>query len=494
LGIKKEMIGYNIKEFIKKNKFLILIFSLLTLFLLVQHFLYLSWDFSAYVLNAKYLFGRGDYYEVYRAPGISILLGIFIIFGKLGEYLAVFCISILFLISTVYLSDALYEKYWHQYQLSKEKTRLIFALFSLNPFLIYHGTMVGTELLAFAFLELFIGAVIKQKANGHFLGLGVLSRYNLLIFGFFLLFNKKIKKIFLNIVLFIAILAPWLIYNKYKWGNFFASIIDSYSLNVASRTGSFESFKLTDPIIAVNIFIPFLILGLVIFFMSAHKKIKGKEVEKGIFFTGLIFLIIGTFIIYDYSTTPFKITRYLFNLALPVAFFSTLGALHLLSKKEEYLKIFVLALSILFFASIAIHFANSYDKRFAGDIYKEAAKGIEDLGIKDCVVKSSLWVPVNYYTNNVYYLVDLNKTLDSKSYALIFPCCPTVDDTFSLKDIDSYPVVLKKDNFIILAKPETNNETCKKREGWDRPIVTDQCQFIKERFGNLAGKTCLLIT
>ena len=115
---------------IKNNSLLAIILIFFIIFLLFQHAWDLNWDFSAYVINSRYLFGNGDYYEVYRPPLISLILGIFSIFGKFREYIYVMFAAALFFISTIFLSDTLFKKYWCKYEISKEKTRLIFTSLS----------------------------------------------------------------------------------------------------------------------------------------------------------------------------------------------------------------------------------------------------------------------------------------------------------------------------------------------------------------------------
>jgi len=70
------------KIFIKENFLLASLFILSTLFFLIQHYFIFSWDFAAYLMNAKYLFYGGEYFEVYRAPIISLILGPLLIFCK----------------------------------------------------------------------------------------------------------------------------------------------------------------------------------------------------------------------------------------------------------------------------------------------------------------------------------------------------------------------------------------------------------------------------
>ncbi|PIU01939.1 hypothetical protein COT68_00550, partial [bacterium (Candidatus Torokbacteria) CG09_land_8_20_14_0_10_42_11] len=60
-------------DFIKKNKVITILFCLATAFFVIQHATGLSWDFIVYVLNAKYLFAKGFYFE-WERPIVTPLL------------------------------------------------------------------------------------------------------------------------------------------------------------------------------------------------------------------------------------------------------------------------------------------------------------------------------------------------------------------------------------------------------------------------------------
>jgi len=109
-----------LKNFILGNLVLFLLFVFSTIFFLIQHYFYLGWDFSAYVLNAEHFFYSGLYFEVYRAPLISLILGLFLFLGKFSESIYILIVSILFLFSTLKLSDSLYQKYFYKYRIKKE--------------------------------------------------------------------------------------------------------------------------------------------------------------------------------------------------------------------------------------------------------------------------------------------------------------------------------------------------------------------------------------
>lgn len=163
----------NFKNFLlqKANKLNIVLFFA-TAFFLLGHFLYQGWDFSAYVLNAQYMFSDGNYFELYRAPLTSVLLGVFSFLGWKGaEYTYILFCSILFFFSSILLTRNL------------KLDEFYFYLFSVNGFVLLFGLIEGTELLALALLELFLVFLIKNKwYAGAFLGLVCLTRYPLVVF------------------------------------------------------------------------------------------------------------------------------------------------------------------------------------------------------------------------------------------------------------------------------------------------------------------------
>ncbi len=458
-----------------KNKlFVSALFALSTLFFIIQHYFSLSWDFAAYVLNTKYLFYHGTYFEVYRAPLISIILYPLMIFGKFGEYLYLVLVSTLFFYSVKKLSHSLHEKYFASYKITKEFLFSVFYFFSLNIFLLFNGLNIGTELLALSFFQLFLSKFINNENSGHYLALAVLSRYNFLLFAIFLLFNKNYKKILKNLGLFLLVLSPWLIFNAVKFGNFLQSVVDSYYLNIFARKALVESMSWEQFLLVFNIFIPFAILGVVYSFFSNKKKLAP-----------LFMLLLGIIFFLDFYNTPFKITRYLFNLCLPIAFFSTIGFLFLYLKFPNPknspilpLLIFTIIISLLvgYFANGSIH-----DKP-----YFEAAQKLDSLGLKECYFLSPHWVPINYYNERGYFLsTDIATAISQNKLVVIFPSNPTYDDYYVLEDLGQYPTIFKNKELTIFAKIGITNNTCEKWPGYDVPLVPNPCEVISGRFGSL---------
>jgi len=487
-----------IKNFFRENKLVSILFIISTLFFLVQHYFDFNWDFAAYIINSKYLFYGGNYYEVYRAPLISIILAPILLLGKLAPYIYILFVSSLFLYSTKKLSDALYEKYFAKFNVTKKTILFLFYFFSLNFFTLAFGLVVGTELLALSFFQLFLAYFILNKNSGHWLALTFLTRYNFFIFVPFLLFNKNIKQIAKNIGLFILVTAPWFIFNKIRWGNLFTSIADSFYLNLFSRLDRVQSFEPSSFLSVANWFLPILILGLIvpliILIRSKNYKISNYKYE-------ILFLIIFLFFFYDIYTIPFKIVRYMFNMTLPIAFFCTIGTIFIIKnlRKDSHKKILIILLMIGFLVSIIVLGYQSFRINEADFMYSDAANGIRELGLEECRIISPHWVPVNYYTGNVRYMAySIMDGLDAGEIMLIFHQSPTIDDKFTYEDVERAPKLKQTNVYTIIANEVTTPDNCIKTSGYSESIVLQPCETLSKKFNsNLLRevflKTCRVV-
>ena len=324
-----------VREFISKNPYLVLIFLISTFYFLLQHYFYLGWDFSAYVLNARHLFLGTGYYEVLRPPLVSVIVGLFLFLGKFAEYFYVLIVSILFLVASVKLSDSLYKKYFFKFKISKELSRFLFYFFGLNLFVLLFGLREGSELLAISFFMLFLSCLIREKISGHYLALAFLTRYGFLIFLPLILFNWDLKKIGKNLLVFLIPLFIWFFYNFLTWGNWFTSIFDSYYLNVITRQEAILNFSFQNLFSTINFFIVFFILGILFLLFKIYKK-------KGNIKYDVLFFLVGVLVLIDIFSTPTKLQRYYFNFILPVMYFSFLGCvlIYNLIRSKRVKKIF----------------------------------------------------------------------------------------------------------------------------------------------------------
>ena len=191
------------------DKKMLILFILATAYFLFQHHAALSWDFSSYVENAKYLFSGGTYFEPLRPPLMPFILGILSIFGfSIAEYMYIILASALFMYSSAKLAETL------------DFDKVAFYAVSLNAYVLISGLYNGTELLSVALLELSIAAIIKkEEISGFYLALSALSRYTGLALFPLLIFLGNPKKIVKSIILFSIPLSIWFLYNYIKFGN-----------------------------------------------------------------------------------------------------------------------------------------------------------------------------------------------------------------------------------------------------------------------------------
>jgi hypothetical protein len=282
--------------FTRENIGIFLLFIISTCWFVYQHSVFISWDFSAYVLNAKYLFDEGYYFELLRAPLAPFLIGMiaFLTGWKVAEYVYILIVSLLFLFSSCKLAESLkFNKFY-------------FYAISLNFFILLHGLLNGTELLSLSFFQLFLANLIKNKDSGYWLSFASLTRYSFLAFSPLLIFHKNWKKILFNFLVFLIPWLPWLVFNYLKYGNIFASIADNYALNVMYRREIAQPFNLFHFLLATNFSLPFILIGLLITVYrltnSARKSLiifLKRKTEISMFFV----LLVGIFI---YSTIPLK--------------------------------------------------------------------------------------------------------------------------------------------------------------------------------------------
>ncbi|MFB6246703.1 MAG: hypothetical protein ABEI74_03885 [Candidatus Pacearchaeota archaeon] len=471
-----------VKDFVFENKWSLLLFFISLVFFIIQHNLDLVWDFASYFMNAEHLFGGGEIYEVYRAPMISFIIGIFLWLGNFAEYVYIVIAAVLFFVGNFKLSGVLHDKYFYKFDLEKWFTRFLFYFLSLNVFVLYSGLRGGTELLGLAFFELFLAFLISGKISGYFLGLAVLSRYNFLYFLPLLFFNKSLKTIIYNLGTFVLVILPWYVYSLLEWGNGLTSIVDSYNLNIFSRRGIEEAVNISSFLDVFNWLLPLFLIGFfVIFYYSC------KEKDKTSLKYGSLFLLIGLIVVFDFFNTPFKITRYLFNLTLPIVFFSITGLLFIFSKIPKNLNK-EKAKRVLAYVSIAILIVSSvgltlyFLENINDPLYKSVAEEIKNSNLNGCSFFSSRWVPINYYNPSTKPLKSsLEKAIQRGHPVILFKERDGSYEGYKAEELEKYRVVVKNPSYVILSSQELNSDNCVQWRGYSSPAIGNTCEFVSER-------------
>ncbi|MDP3727907.1 MAG: hypothetical protein Q8R18_00490 [bacterium] len=414
-----------------------LIFLIATFFFFLQHFLYHGWDFSVYVLNAQYMFADGNYFELSRAPLMSVFLGIFSFLGwKTAEYMYILFASTLFFFSSIFLARTL------------RLNELYFYLFSANAFVLLFGLVEGTELLALALLELFLVFLIKNKwYAGMFLGFVCLTRYPLVVFFPLLFFHKGWKMKIISVFSFVLPFIPWFVYNKIYYGNIFSSIADSYALNILYREYVPHTINFSSLFFVANILLPFIILGIWYFF---SKRDFSRE-----------YLILGSailFILYSVYSIKADVARYYIYLTIPFVFFSVYGIQKLSEKKKR----FIVVIFILFTVIFTLYSFTQYHQ----EDYSQLLSGIKS--IDSCALQSNVWVPLSYQGRLSEPFPSqqmLNHSLNDGYYIIFYYDAREPMYITNSNLLHQYPILLETEKYIVLG------EGCKAIETVDKLYI-----------------------
>ncbi len=479
--MKKNIIN-NIKDFSKRNYLILMIYLASTGFYLYQYMTYFSWDFLTYSMNARYWVAGGFYFEPFRPPLASLIIGLIAIIStwKIAEVFLIIFTSSIFLYSIIRLSRVL-----------RFDSSLLY-LASFTPYILFYGTRNGTELLSAAFLLLSICFIIEgSPLSGFILGLSALSRYTALGLFFLLLFHLEKKKIAKSFALFILTLAPWFIYNFVKYGNFFTSIADQYANNILFRDYLRQPIVINDFFITQSIHLPFLIIGIFLSFygiirlISKKKKsrhdimrfIKEKKID-------LIMLVLLLFSIYSYVNIPVKNVRYLFLIIIPSIYYSYLGIVWIIDKissqrRFNLNKVIVSFVVILFlFSWVAAEvIRNGQPESYSQSFYEEAQNKIKDHGLDHCTISSNYWVFFNYIGQKSIPFgrkETIDERLKKREVLYIFRQDPDFH-YFNNKTFTSrLPVIYEDDDWILIG-----NDRCRVTSRFDKTYLqhTDEAVF-----------------
>jgi len=256
-------------------------------------------------------------------------------------------------------------------------------------------------------------------------------------------------------------------------------------MNVLYRGYLIEPFNFSAVLQAISWFWPFLIFWFVMAGLSLYRH-KWKEKNNLI---NLLFLVLVLLILFDFSGIPIKLDRYLFNLSLPVAFFSSLGVFFILERTKLNSRKIISCLVGLFlitlvFSVVFEYRTNNYDTMFYG-----AAREIEKRGLSNCEILSPHWVPMHYLTGNVYPLGDKGvlESLRSGKIILVFKNVSTVDDAITSTQYPDYPIMHESGQYLFFGKEGLNNDTCAKKYVSDESYIRNHCEVLSAKFGVING-------
>jgi len=441
------------------NFLLVFLWIFSTAFFIWQHSTGLSWDFMSYTLNAKYFLSQGAYFEWYRPPLTSFLIGIFSVFGwKIAEYFFIISVSSLYFFSSIKLAE--------KFNINKE----IFYALSITPFLLINSMYVGTELLSFALLQLFI-AYIGDKKAPFFLALATLTRYNLITFFPLLLLSKNLKKFFRDTIIFIGLWLPWLVFNFISTGNPIASLMDSYALNIKFRGYMTMPFDFSHLLMVIGFLSPFFIVGI---YYALKGQIEKKKLD--IPFLTMFFVIALT--IFSYAKIPFKTSRYLFDLTLPAAYFSVISICKIKSEQIKKGIVYILIISSIISVYIIAADTSTLVKLENPSNYTGILPEISPY-VKNCALASNAWVHLNYLykitTESAPSAEILDYKINQGYRVLLFKHITEPSYTFDREFIKKFQILKENERYILLGK----EDLCADAKKADKTYLESMTEFYK---------------
>lgn len=417
----------------KGNRLFYLLFLFSTVFFIYQHSTGLSWDFSVYVLNAKYIFSNGFYFEWNRPPFAPFVMGVLSIFGwGAAEYMYIILVSALFAYSSKLLAERI------------KVDEVLFYGLLLSPFVLNTGLSVGTELLYFSFLQLVLAYSDKARSAA-FISLLSLTHYSNFIYILLVFFKRHVKKILVSFGIVILFFAPWLLYNFYLSGDPLTSVADAYAENVKFRDYIKMPFNFSDVLEVSGYYILLFAFG--IYKLFINRKFKKMDILM------LAVLVISLF---SYNTIPIKTSRYLFNLTLPLVYFSAVWI-----NKLKMWRWITLLIIIVNFSLASFNFTKLENPK----AYEEVVSKTDG-----CMIKSNAWPFINYlgkpsepFPRKEKIVADIN----NGTRVILFK--RGEPDYASDKDfISSFPVIAETNGYVILG----NTSKCTPVRKVDRTYIS----------------------
>lgn len=443
-------------------------------FSLYRHSSSLSWDFAAYTLNAEYLFYNGTYFETVRPPLVPLLLSCFYPLGTLGHYLYILLVSAAFCYTSISLADLFWKDELY--------SRFIFYFFSWTGYSLVYSFLAGSELLALVFLELFLFNVIRGKVSGHYFALAFLTRYTVAPLFLLAFFYRDWRKIAANIGLFGCIIFPWFLFNYLYFGNWFTSVIDSYTMNIYNRGYMFAPFELSMLWSIIGYSLPVLIIGVLVSSVDILEVRKFQSLHIG----SIVMSILAIISIVQFFGYPSKEIRYLYFLVLPVAFFSCIG-MQFIIQRWRLQNVVLVVLSLCFLSNVGWLSYDIYKNRTYDDRFYRAADKIKELELSHCEILSSYWVIMRSLTGTGLPMkrsvdASIDEALSRDKLVLIFKGnnYSTIDDNFDINQLGQYPVLFEDNEFVLLGR-----RMCKLKTVFDETYTDNHCKILSTMFAKI---------
>lgn len=330
------------------------------------------WDFHVYLMNGEYLFHYGRFFEPGRPPLVGVVLGLLEFVSRaFAEYGYIALASTFFLFSSLRLARA------------ARLNPVYYYLLACGLGFLQRGLTEGTEILALSFLQLFAASLMEDKPAGHWLGLGMLTRYPTLSFAPLLLFRGR--KLWKDLLICLAVQLPWLVYNQITHGSWLESFADLYANNFYFRKllGQSQPGSITHFLEIGGFALPLALFGLI----ARRREALSRR--------SLIVNLIGLIVVVFYFRTPFKNTRFLFSLLLPISYWATKGV-QWLEERGTSRAALTASLLAVFAISLSIAAYGLDDGRATQEQYRQVIGDLKAHGLDRCDVESNGWVELSF--------------------------------------------------------------------------------------------------
>ncbi|MBU0762993.1 MAG: hypothetical protein KKD39_08205, partial [Candidatus Altiarchaeota archaeon] len=365
---------------------------------------------------------------------------------KPGEYIYIFLVSALFLFSCL--------KFCQKTKINK----ILFYALVLNSYTLNFGFLAGTELLTLSLLILSLTYINNIKSPISY-GLALLSRYTNAPYAVIYLFRKDKKEILKFFLVIFILFTPWMTYNFILKGHPFYSMASSYFFNVIVKDGGFTGPKISDTAPSLIMYILLAFAGFI------------KELKQGLDKNSKLMIVFFLITIVSYVFTPFKELRYLYNLILPIGYFSTKFSEHIIDCERKKIA-FLICFSLLTYTATAAY------------IQLQPPKGLDKaVGIVDrsCIGMSNGWVYLNYFdipTEAQPRYEFFEKEINEGKWILIFKSNNLENISIDKQDLEKY-VVEENEDYTLYRE----GIKCAPVENIDKPYI--------EKFNSRGGNVSL---
>lgn len=340
------------------------LYLLSTLFFLIQHASGVSWDFTAYVLNSRYLANGRGYFEWERPPLVpAMLLALGSPLTRASEFAFIAMVSGIYCLACIRFSQ------------KAGVDPLLFYALSLSTFVLNFGFFAGTELLTMA-LVLAMLTYTESRIFYPLLALAVLTRYTNLAFTPLAYFRGKgLKDFALGVAVMALIMVPWMGYNMIAKGHPLYSVASSALMNIESKHHAYVGPFRDQLMPAFGIYILCALGGVIV---SARKGATSFDHKMA---------AVAAITLASFAAVKEKEVRYLIYLFIPITYYCC-EAIRWLTKDEPQ-KMFLTVCAFTFMTYTATSYYILLGPPAGLNTALTHVK-------RDCALASNAWIYINY--------------------------------------------------------------------------------------------------